>query len=135
MAFVRRIMEDGPRNAILWVDGTDGTALSLVTVDDLGYMDQARLQRAQGLRIDKIEWDIDNADGATPGIVELTWGPAATDPAVPAYHMIGRSNKYFKDFGGLYSPDVTLGDELSISATGTTAYTIIIYLVKLLPNP
>lgn len=133
-----RIMEDGPRNAILWIDGVDNNASStLITTAQLGYVDQARLQRAQGLRIDRIEWDIDSADAAPPGVVELLWD--ATTPAV-AYHMVGRANKYFKDFGGLHAPTGLAGatGSINIVSTGIAtggAYTIILYLVKLLPNP
>lgn len=140
MAFTVRVMEDGPRNAVLWIDGVDDTAsaTSVILPTGLGYVDQARLQYAQGLRIDKIEWDINNADDeTTPGWVELLWD-ATTDET--AYHMVGRSNKYFKDFGGLYpTPGLagsTGGINLLTQGLATTgAYTIILYLVKLLPNP
>lgn len=141
MAFTVQIMEDGPRNAILWIDGVgDSAVTAVITTAQLGYVDQARLQRAQGLRIDRIEWDINNADGTTPGWIDLLWD-ATTDAS--AYHMVGRANKYFKDFGGLHPAAGLAGNTGGINlvtqglgdAVTGGAYTIILYLVKLLPNP
>lgn len=142
-SFTSRIMEDGPRNAILWVQGnngatgdpgTGGTDLAytqLILPTALGVVDPATKQRAANLRIDKIEWDI-NAELSMR--VDLFWD--ATTPNL-AYSMVGRANKFFKDFGGVYSPSGLAGATggIGISTTGAqptqAAWTFILYLIKL----
>jgi hypothetical protein len=146
MGFSYRIQEDGPRNAVLWIDDDGQTStgavtpvppgVSLITPGQLGYVDISRLLRAKNLRIDKIEWDI---NGEASQFVELIWVGSAGNAV--AYHMIGRANKYFKDFGGLYPPssigtltgiNIAAGSETSdpTVAPFNGTYTIILYLVK-----
>lgn len=145
---VVRIQEDGPRNSVLWIEGSNGAAgaspgtggldlayTQLILPAALGYIDLATKQRCQGLRIDKIEWDINTE---TSMRVDLFWD--ATTPSI-AYSMIGRANKNLKDFGGVYSPSGLTGATggLGISTSGApgtyAAWTVILHLVKLLPNP
>jgi hypothetical protein len=143
-----RILEDGPRNAILWVEGNNGASgaspgtggldlayQQLILPAQLGYMNLESKQRCQGLRLDKLEWDI-NAEITMR--VDLFWD--ATTPSI-AYSMIGRANKLTKDIGGIYSPPGLTGATggLGISTSGAPgtlgAYTVVLHLVKLLPNP
>lgn len=143
-----RIQEDGPRNAVLWIEGNNGATgaspgtggldlayTQLILPAALGYVDNATKQRCQGLRIDKIEWGINTEVSMR---VDLFWD--ATTPSI-AYSMMGRANKKFKDFGGIYSPTGLAGATggLGISTSGAppadAAWTIALYLVKLLPNP
>ena len=140
-----RIMEDGPRNAILLINGTNGAAppvpgtggadlayTQLILPAQLGFVNQATGQRASSLRVDTIEWDV-QAEAAYR--VDLFWD--ATVP-VEFYTCIGRANKYFKDFGGLYQQAGIAGSTggIGISTTGAVvtleSWTITLYLIKLL---
>lgn len=131
MAVTIRIIEDGPRNAVIWMDedGVTPTASgTLVTVAQLDYVDLARKLRATKLRIDSLEWDI---NGEAAAWVQLIW--QGTTPA-PAYHMVGRSDKDLKDVGGVVAPasviaNGTISYQISGGFAGT--YTVIIKLVKL----
>lgn len=137
MAFNMRIQEDGPRNAVLWIDGDVAPPTTpFITPAQLDYVDLSRKLRARNLRIDKIEWDINGEDSSW---LELIWNGPNTAPndQAPAYHMVGRANKYFKDFGGLYPPTNVVGANQSLTGITLTAsasvpatYTVILYLVK-----
>jgi len=88
------------------------------------------------LRVDTIEWDI-QAEAAYQ--VTLLWD--ATVP-VEFYNCIGRANKYFKNFGGLYQQAGIAGSTggIDISTTGASAtvfesWTLTLYLVKNGLNP
>lgn len=140
-----RIMEDGPRNAILLINGTNGSTppapgtggldlayTPIILPSQLGFVNQATGQRASALRVDTIEWDI-QAEAAYR--VDLFWD--ATTP-VEFYSCIGRANKYFKNFGGLYQQTGIAGSTggIGVSTSGAVAtleaWTITLYLVKLL---
>lgn len=139
-----RILEDGPRNAILWVEGNNGASganpgtggvdlayQQLILPSSLGYADIARKLRATQLRIDSIEWDV-QAEASMR--VDLFWDASPT-PQI-AYSCIGRANKFFRDFGGIYVPSNLVGATggIGISTTNSpasyAAYTIILRLVK-----
>ncbi|MDN7881251.1 hypothetical protein [Burkholderia aenigmatica] len=139
-----RILEDGPRNAVLWVEGSNGATganpgtggadlayQQLILPSALGYIDIARKLRAAQLRIDSIEWDV-QAEASMR--VDLFWDASPT-PAI-AYSCIGRANKWFKDVGGLYVPSGLAGATggIGISTTNApatfAAYTIMLRLVK-----
>jgi hypothetical protein len=140
-----RIMEDGPRNAVLLINGNNGAVApdpgtggadlaytQLILPAQLGFVNQATGQRASALRVDTIEWDVQAEAGYR---VDLFWD--ATVP-VEFYSCIGRANKYFKNFGGLYQQTGIAGSTggIGISTTGAAitfeAWTITLYLVKLL---
>lgn len=143
-----RIQEDGPRNAVLWVQGNNGATgaspgtggadlayTQIILPAQLGYMDIASKSRCQGVRIDEIEWDIQTESTMR---VDMFWD--ATTPSI-AYSMIGRANKKFKSFGGIYAPSGLTSPTggLGVSTSGApatyAAWTMILYLSKLLPNP
>ena len=143
-----RIMEDGPRNAILLINGNNGAVApdpgsggldlayqALILPSQLGYVDITRKQRCASLRVDTIEWDVQNEAGYR---VDLFWD--ATTP-VQFYSCIGRANKCFKNFGGQYQQAGITGTTggIGISTTnapGTyAAWTITLYLVKNGLNP
>jgi hypothetical protein len=143
-----RIMEDGPRNAILLINGNNGATgadpgtggldlayQALILPSQLGYVDITRKQRCASLRVDTIEWDVQNEAGYR---VDLFWD--ATVP-VEFYSCIGRANKFFKNFGGLYQQSGISGTTggIGISTTNSpatyAAWTITLYLVKLGLNP
>jgi len=137
---VTRILEDGPRNTIVLVNGTEAGGSTpayqqLVLPANLGFVNQATLQRAASLRVDKIEWDIQAEAGYQ---VNLFWD--ATVP-VEFYSCIGRANKYFKDFGGLYQAGIagTTGgigiNTANPSATVAYSFTLVLKLVKNGLNP
>lgn len=139
-----RIMEDGPRNVILLIEGNNGStgnpgtggtdlaSTSLITPAQVGFVNQATGQRPTGFRVDTIEWDV---QAEVEMRVDLAWA-ATTDQVF--YSCIGRANKYFKNFGGLYAPSglagATGGIDISTSGAPVTqaAWTIVLYLVKLL---
>ena len=136
-----RIMEDGPRNAILLINGTEAAGdtpayQTVILPSALGYVVQTNGQRAASLRVDCIEWDIQAEAGYQ---VNLYWD--ATVP-VEFYSCIGRANKYFKNFGGLYQQPGISGstggigiNTLNPSATVPYAWTLTLYLVKNGLNP
>jgi hypothetical protein len=139
-----RIMEDGPRNAILLINGnnggttTGGTDLAytpLILPSQLGYVDITRKQRCASLRVNTIEWDIQTEASMR---VDLLWD--ATTP-VEFYSCIGRANKFFKNFGGLYQQTGIVGSTggIGIDTFGApatyAAWTITLYLVKNGLNP
>lgn len=139
-----RIMEDGPRNVILLIEGNNGStgnpgtggtdlaSTSLITPAQVGFVNQATGQRPTGFRVDTIEWDV---QAEVEMRVDLAWA-ATTDQVF--YSCIGRANKYFKNFGGLYAPSGLAGATggIDISTSGApvaqAAWTIVLYLVKLL---
>ena len=133
-----RIMEDGPRNAVLLINGTEAGGSTpayqqLILPAQLGFVNQATGQRASSLRVDTIEWDVQAEAGYQ---VNLFWD--ATVP-VEFYSLIGRANKFFKNFGGLYQQTGIAGSTGGIgintanpSATVSYSFTITLYLVKLL---
>ncbi len=146
--FTVQVMEDGPRNAILVVNGnngattadpgTGGTDLAytaLILPSALGYVVQTDGQHAASLRLDTIEWDVQAEAGYR---VDLFW-----DATVPLefYHCIGRANKKFKNFGGLYQATGLAGTTggIGISTTNApatyAAWTLTLYLVKNGLNP
>lgn len=143
-----RTLEDGPRNAVIWIEGNNGAVApnpgtggldlayqQLILPSALGLVDIARGQHAASLRIDCIEWDI-NAESTMR--VDLFWD--ATTPVV-AYSCVGRANKPLRWLGGLYQPPGIAGSTggIGISTTGApgtfAAYTIILHLVKNGLNP
>jgi hypothetical protein len=143
-----RIMEDGPRNVILLIEGNNGAtgnpgtggtdltpAVSLITPAQVGYVNLATLQRCAAFSVRKIEWDI-QAEAFMR--VDLAWA-ATTDQVFQS--CIGRANKSYKDFGGLYAPSSLAGATggIDISTTGApvtqAAWTIVLYLVKNGLNP
>jgi hypothetical protein len=137
-----RIMEDGPRNAVLLINGTEAAGSTpapqvIILPSQLGFVDITRQQRCASLRVDTIEWDI-QAEASYQ--VNLFWD-ATTD--VQFYSCIGRANKYFKNFGGLYQqagiPGSTGGIAINTAnpaATGPTfEFTIVLYLIKNGLNP
>lgn len=140
-----RIMEDGPRNVILLIEGNNGAVAnaggadlavtSLLTPAQTGIINPATGQRAASFRVDKIEWDVQTEANMR---VDLFW-TATTDSLI--YSCIGRANKYFRDFGGLYPPAGLAGATggLDISTTGApityAAWTITLYLIKNGLNP
>ncbi len=146
--FTVQVMEDGPRNAILVVNGnngatgadpgTGGTDLAytaLILPSALGLVNIATGSHAASLRVDEIEWDVQNEAGYR---VDLFW-----DATVPLefYHCIGRANKKFKNFGGLYQAPGLAGTTggIGISTTNSpatfAAWTLTLYLVKNGLNP
>jgi hypothetical protein len=145
-AITIRIMEDGPRNAVLLINGTNGVVSGaggtdlayqqLILPSQLGYVDITRKQRCAALRVDTIEWDVQAEAGYQ---VDLYWD--ATVP-VDFYNCIGRANKFFKNFGGLYQQSGLAGSTggIGIATQGASAsvlesWTITLYLVKLGLNP
>jgi hypothetical protein len=138
-----RIMEDGPRNAILLINGTEVAAdapayQTIILPSQLGFVNQATGSRCASLRVDCIEWDVQAEANYQ---VNLFWD--ATVP-VEFYSCIGRANKYFKNFGGLYQQPGISGstggigiNTLNPATTGgaTYAWTITLYLVKNGLNP
>ena len=136
-----RIMEDGPRNAILLINGTEAAGdtpayQAVILPSQLGYVDITRKQRCASLRVDTIEWDIQAEANYQ---VNLFWD--ATVP-VEFYSCIGRANKFFKNFGGLYQQTGIAGttggigiNTLNPSTTVPYAWTITLYLVKNGLNP
>lgn len=136
-----RVMEDGPRNAILLINGTEAGGstpayAAVILPSALGIINPATGQHAASLRVDTIEWDIQAEAGYQ---VNLFWD--ATTP-VEFYSCIGRANKYFKNFGGLYQQAGIVGttggigiNTLNPSATVPYAWTITLYLVKNGLNP
>jgi len=142
---VVRQMEDGPRNTILWIEGnngatgaspgTGGTDLAytqIILPANVGFVNQATGQRPTGFTIERIEWDVQTESQMR---VDLFWD--ATTPSI-AYSMIGRANKFFEFFGGMYSPaglaGATGGLGMSTSGSPATyaAWTVILKLKKLL---
>lgn len=139
-----RIMEDGPRNTILLIEGNNGSTgnpgtggadlgvTSLITPAQVGFVNQATGQRPTAFRVDCIEWDV---QAEVEMRVDLAWNAT---PDQVFYSCIGRANKYFKNFGGLYAPVGLTGytGGIDISTTGApvtqAAWTIVLYLVKLL---
>lgn len=138
---VTRILEDGPRNTIVLVNGTEAGGSTpayqqLVLPANLGLVNQSTQQHAASLRVDAIEWDIQAEANYQ---VNLFWD--ATVP-VEFYSCIGRANKYFKNFGGLYQQAGIAGSTGGIgintaNPNATTAYsfTLVLYLVKNGLNP
>ncbi len=143
-----QVVENGPRNAILLINGNNGatgadpgsggtdlTYEQLILPSSLGYIDTTRNQKAASLRVDEIEWDVQNEAGYR---VDLFWD--ATTPSL-LYHCIGRANKFFKKFGGLYQPSglagTTGGIGISTANAPATfaAWTITLFLVKNGLNP
>lgn len=143
--FTVRAMEDGPRNAILLVNGNNGAVggvggadlayTQLILPSALGVVNPATGQHAASLRVDTIEWDV---QAEALDRVDLFWD-ATTQ--VQFYSCIGRANKYFKNFGGLYQQSGIAGSTggIGISTTGFpvtfAAWTITLYLVKNGLNP
>ena len=143
--FTSRIMEDGPRNAILLINGNNGSVADaggtdlaytqLILPAQLGYVDITRGQRCASLRVDEIEWDVQTEASMR---VDLFWD--ATAP-VEFYSCIGRANKFFKKMGGLYQQTGIAGTTggIGISTTGApatwAAWTITLFLVKNGLNP
>jgi hypothetical protein len=142
-----RIMEDGPRNVILLIEGNNGStgnpgtggtdlaSVSLITPAQTGFVNQSTQQRCAAFSVRKIEWDIQTEAFMR---VDLAW--AATADQV-FQSCIGRANKCYKDFGGLYAPaglaGATGGIDISTSGAPVTqaAWTIVLYLVKNGLNP
>lgn len=143
-----RIMEDGPRNVILLIEGNNGAtganpgtggadlaSTSLITPAQVGYVNLATLQRCAAFSVRKIEWDI-QAEALMR--VDLAW-TATVDQVFQS--CIGRANKHYKDFGGLYAPPGLAGatGAIDISTTNSpatyAAWTIVLYLVKNGLNP
>lgn len=140
-----RIMEDGPRNVILLIEGNNGaianaggadlTSVSLITPAQTGLVNQSTQQRCAAFSVRKIEWDVQTE--ATMR-VDLAWA-ATTDQVFQS--CIGRANKYYKDMGGLYAPANLVGATggIDISTLGApvtyAAWTIVLYLVKNGLNP
>jgi hypothetical protein len=146
--FTVRVMEDGPRNAILLVNGNNGAtgANPGLTGADLAYtplilpsalavINPATGQKAASLRVDTIEWDVQTEASMR---VDLFWD--ATTP-VEFYSCIGRANKYFKNFGGLYQQAGIAGTTGGIGVSTTNApvayaaWTLTLYLIKNGLNP
>jgi hypothetical protein len=142
--FTVQVMEDGPRNAILVVNGnnggttTGGTDLAytpLILPSALGYVVQTNGQHAASLRVDTIEWDVQTEAEMR---VDLFW-----DATVPLefYHCIGRANKFFKPFGGLYQATGLAGTTggIGVATFGApvtfASWTLTLYLVKNGLNP
>lgn len=146
--FTVQTLEDGPRNAIIVVNGnngasstnpgTGGTDLAytqLILPANLGLVNQSTQQHAASLRVDLLEWDVQAEAGYR---VDLFW-----DATVPLefYHCIGRANKKFKQFGGLYQAPGLAGTTggIGISTTNAAvtyqAWTITLMLVKNGLNP
>jgi hypothetical protein len=144
-----RVMEDGPRNTIVFVSGNNGATgvdpgaggtdlayQQLILPSQVGYVALNTHQRAAAFRIDCIEWDVQSESQMR---VDLFWD--ATPTPLLAYHCIGRANKFFKNFGGLYAPSTLVGSTggIGISTIGApTSYagwTITLYLVKNGLNP
>jgi hypothetical protein len=138
-----RIMEDGPRNAVLLINGTEAAGSApgpnqvIILPTQLGFVDITRQQRCASLRVDTIEWDI-QAEASYQ--VNLFWNATAD---VQFYSCIGRANKYFKNFGGLYQQAGIAGSTGGISlntanpaGTGPTfEFTLVLYLIKNGLNP
>lgn len=142
-----RIMEDGPRNVILLIEGNNGStgnpgtggadlaSVSLITPAQTGFVNQSTQQRCAAFSVRKIEWDIQTEAFMR---VDLAW--AATADQV-FQSCIGRANKPYKDFGGLYAPTALVGATggIDISTVGApvtqAAWTIVLYLVKNGLNP
>ena len=134
-----RILEDGPRNAIIVVQGDNGGSgggdlayTQLILPSGLGYADTSRKQRATQLRVDSIEWDI---QAEVQMQVLLYWDASPTPQQF--YDCIGRANKFFRDFGGLYVPSnltgATGGIGIATKGASTTVdngYTLTLRLVK-----
>jgi hypothetical protein len=144
-----RVIEDGPRNSVIWVEGNNGATgaspgtggldlayQQLILPSALGLVDIARGQHAASLRIDCIEWDI---QAEAQMRVDLFWDATPT-PAI-AYSCIGRANKPLRWMGGLYQQSGITGTTggIGISTSGSPgsygAYTIILHLVKNGLNP
>ena len=146
--FTVRVMEDGPRNTVLLVNGnngalgadpgTGGTDLiytPLILPANLGLVNYATQQHAASLRLDAIEWDVNAEAGYR---VDLWW-----DATVPVQFLscIGRANKYYKNFGGLYQQTGIAGSTGGIginttnAATTFQAWTLTLYLEKNGLNP
>jgi hypothetical protein len=147
-SFTIQTLEDGPRNAIILVNGNNGASTAdpgtggadlaytqLILPSQLGYIDITRGQKAASLRVDLLEWDVQAEAGYR---VDLFW-----DATVPLefYHCIGRANKFFKQFGGLYQAPGLAGSTggIGISTTNAAvtyqAWTITLTLVKNGLNP
>lgn len=141
--FTTRILEDGPRNTILLVNGDNGGAgggdlayTQLVLPANLGLVNQSTQQHAASLRVDLLEWDV---QAEVQMSVNLFWD--ATVP-VEFYSCIGRANKFFKQFGGLYQQTGIAGSTggIGISTQGASTtvdnkWTITLMLVKNGLNP
>lgn len=138
---VTRVIEDGPRNAIILINGTEAAGSTpayqaVILPSALGLVNQATGQHAASLRVDLIEWDVQAEAGYQ---VNLFWD--ATVP-VEFYSCIGRANKKFKQFGGLYQQTGISGstggigiNTLNPSATVPYAWTLTLMLVKNGLNP
>lgn len=143
-SFTVQVMEDGPRNAILVVNGTNGGTTTggldlaytqLILPSALGLVNIATGQHAASLRVDCIEWDVQTESEMR---VDLYW-----DATVPLefYHCIGRANKYFKNFGGLYQAPGLSGSTggIGVATFGApvtfASWTLTLYLVKNGLNP
>jgi hypothetical protein len=143
--FTVRALEDGPRNAILLVNGDNGGTpaggadlayTQLILPANLGLVNQSTQQHAASLRVDLLEWDV---QAEVQMQVNLFWD--ATVP-VEFYSCIGRANKYFKQFGGLYQQTGIAGTTggIGISTTGASTtlnnkWTLTLMLVKNGLNP
>jgi len=144
-----RIMEDGPRNCVLQVEGYNGGSggsnlpyTVLVALSSLGYVNDERKQRATGLRIDKIRWDLNTEVTLQVMLYWDTTTPPTPGTTNPALVAIGTKTDNFHDFGGLYAPPGLSGatGTIGIAALGATttvpqSFMMIIYLTKLLSTP
>ena len=133
-----QVLEDGPRNTILRVQGDQNTSdlayQVLIAPGSLGYMDQSRLMRATQLRINALEWDV---QGAQYFQVRLWWDNSTPANSVRAWDMIGRSNKWFHDIGGISNTQATgFTGAIGISTQGWSqessdcSFSVIVKLVK-----
>src|ERR1700677_5061319 len=146
--FTIQTMLDGPRDVVVVVNGNNGATTAnpgtgggdlaytqLILPANLGFVDITRGQKAASLRVDEIEWDVQSEAGYR---VDLSWD--ATTP-LEFYHCIGRANKFFKKFGGLYQAPGLAGTTggIGISTTNSpatyAAWTLTLFLVKNGLNP
>ena len=136
---VTTILQDGPRNTRIKVTGvldtSDVAYLVIANPATLSFVDQPRGLRASQLRIDKIDYDVEDSLD-----VRLFWGNAVPANAPLIYDFVGRGsvdNERFFDWNNTQAAgfDGTLAITTQGFATGgILEFSLTFTLAKQNPN-
>lgn len=132
------VVEDGPRNAIVRIEGDMNTAdlayQPLIMPSTLGFIDTARQLRASQLRVNTLDWSV---QGAQFFQVRLWWDNATAANSVRMWDMIGRSNVNFEGIGGLtntqlagFTGGIGISTQGWSSESADCAFSVILKIVK-----
>lgn len=137
MPVTTTILQDGPNNTRIRVDGIALTAAVPYTVianpATLSFMDQTFGLHATALRIDKIDYDIEDLVE-----IDVLWGNTTPANADPVWTLTGRGcvdNVKYKDLNNTKAAgwDGTIAIQSGLpvpSASGGDSFTFILSLVK-----